>query len=71
MFTILFLSVLFTAVASYNVGRITTVKRVSREEKELARWVDHAITDDMVRPLLPEAQIEKGKDLVRRYYDRP
>lgn len=35
----------------------------------LARWVEHCLADDMVRPIIPEVKQQSAKKLLAEFYD--
>lgn len=41
-----------------------------RHHQALARWVDHVLVDDTIRPLLPAHMREDGQALLDAYYGR-
>lgn len=41
-----------------------------RSHRDMARWIDRVLDDEMIRPLLPAEVQEIGRELLDRYYAR-
>lgn len=68
MIWVAFLFLAIGGLGGFVIGRKTYDRKVNYQTKQLARWVDHAISDDIVRAMLPEQMRHEGQALVKNYY---